>query len=283
MTVLLGWGAAFLVGAAISIASYFLIGVEDSSLRRWWDRYVEGLDADARFLRLDRGGREIARVHAAVLLAIFVGAIVFRAGWLLFMLPVAAVVPAYRLRRARESRVFEIEGQIDSWLLILSNALRASPSLGDSLASSASLARGPLAEELDLMLKETRLGIPIDQALSEMGRRVGSRILTGAIANLMIARQTGGDLSRTLEASAAALREMQRLEGVVRTRTAEGKSQAYVMGVMPFALVGMIHLLDDQFLVPLVTHPIGWGVLALAVLLWLGAIALTKKILAVDI
>ena len=76
---------------------------------------------------------------------------------------------------------------------------------------------------------------------------------------------------------------MSRLEGVVRTKTAEGKSQAYVLGAIPFVLLGAIHLVDENWLRPLTQTFAGYVVIVIATLLWVAAIFSARKILAVDV
>ena len=107
--------------------------------------------------------------------------------------------------------------------------------------------------------------------------------MSGALATLLVARQTGGDLPAILEQSAATLREMARLEGVVRTKTAEGKAQAYVLGAIPFVLIVAIHLVDEHWLPPLFEKPLGLMILAVATTLWVAAILLARRILTVDV
>ena len=43
-------------------------------------------------------------------------------------------------------------------------------------------------------------------------------------------RQVGGNLPKVLETTAHTLREMKRLEGVIRTKTADGRMQLWVIG-----------------------------------------------------
>lgn len=76
---------------------------------------------------------------------------------------------------------------------------------------------------------------------------------------------------------------MARLEGVVRTKTAEGKMQVIVLAVIPFALLGMIHYMDNTWLRPLVETTIGYGIIAVATALWMTALILARRILSVDI
>jgi tight adherence protein B len=202
--------------------------------------------------------------------------------YLAFMLP-AAVLPWLWLQQKHAKRVEAIEILLDSWLLLLANALKAAPSLGEAIGSSAKLIRPPFSEEVDLVIKENKLGTPLDQAVLNMSRRINSRVVSTSLATILVGRQTGGDLPEILEKAAATLREMARLEGVVRTKTAEGKMQAVVLALIPFVLLFMIHQVDNQWLRPLVSCNTGYIIIAVATTLWFVAIILARKILAVDV
>jgi hypothetical protein len=81
-----------------------------------------------------------------------------------------------------------------------------------------------MRQEVDLALKEMKVGSTLDQALLHMAARVGSRQLDSALSSILIGRQVGGNLPRVLETTAGTLREMRRLEGVVRTKTAGARA-----------------------------------------------------------
>jgi tight adherence protein B len=194
-----------------------------------------------------------------------------------------ALAPRPLLQNRSLKRITAIETQLDGWLYGLASNLRATPALGEAIASSATLVQVPLRDELDLMLKEHKLGTSMDEALARMALRIGSRTMQTALAALRIGQRTGGQLPDILERSAQALREMARLEGVVRTKTAEGKAQAYVVGVIPFPLVALLHYIDPGFLNPLVISMRGHLVIAAALVLWLLSIVVARKVLRVDI
>ncbi|MDH5491707.1 MAG: type II secretion system F family protein, partial [Myxococcales bacterium] len=160
---------------------------------------------------------------------------------------------------------------------------KASPSIGESIRSTTNLVQAPFSEELDLLVKENKLGTPIDQAILNTSERIGSPIVSGALATLVIARQTGGDLPTILESSAGSLREMQRLEGVVKTKTAEGKGQVLVLGVMPFLMMGLLTWIERDWLKPLGEATIGFVIVAISATLWLVAIIWARNILDVDV
>lgn len=279
----MGYAGIGLIAVAIVVALAVTLGSPESGIRKKWAGYEADLEKEVRFLLYKTTGARIARIQLAVIIAMLLAGLLLEEVLLLFLLPLAVVGPKLMLTRRHEERVIKLEAQLDSWLLILANALKATPSLGEALASSAKLMRAPISEEVDLALKEIQLGTPIDQAILTMSQRIGSRVVSGALATLLVGRQTGGDVPAILEQSAQTLREMSRLEGVVRTKTAEGKAQAYVLGGIPFVLVGAIHLVDPHWLPPLFEKPLGLAILAVALTLWVAAIFLARRILTVDV
>jgi tight adherence protein B len=165
----------------------------------------------------------------------------------------------------------------------VANALMASPSLGEAIASTTTLVPSPISEEVDVLVKEYELGTPLDRALDNLAARISSQTLSGTVLALKVARKSGGNLPEMLENAAGALRELARLEGVVRTKTAEGKAQAFVIGLIPIPMVGGIHLMAPRFFEPLASTFLGNLIVVGAAAMWATAILLARKILAVDV
>jgi tight adherence protein B len=246
-------------------------------------RYSDWLERKLRFLRLWFPASRI--LHSQIILSVVcIGCALATASAIaLLLLPIIAFAPRFYLEGMVAKRVARIEELIEAWLNAIANALKASPSLGEAIASSSSLVVAPMSEEIDLLVKEYELGTSLDKALAQFAERIDSRTLSGAVLALQVARNSGGNLPETLENAATALRELARLEGVVRTKTAEGKAQAFVIGAIPIPMVLGLHSMDNHFFDPLVETFAGRLVVAGAVGLWLCAILMTRKILAVDI
>ncbi len=187
------------------------------------------------------------------------------------------------IESARKKRTALLEKQIEGWLTSMARSLEAAPSLGEALESTTTTCDSPMREEIEQLVSEMRLGRPLDQALSEWSERVGSRTLTMAVSTLLVGRETGGRIGEVLRSAASALREMERLEGVVRTKTAEGKGQAWVISIVPFPLYLAIRTTDPTYFVPLEQTATGHLLLAIAAGLWLAATLSARKILAVQI
>lgn len=245
--------------------------------------YVAKLDTLLCYLQLRYRGQHVLRAQLAAAGAAFALSALQASPAPLLLLPLLTVLPTALLQSKAARRTTRIEQQMDTWLLSLSNALRANPSLGEGIAASAQLMREPLASELDLVVKEHRLGTPLDRALQTMSRRVRSPVLSSAVVALRIARNAGGNLHRTLETTAAALREMARLEGVIRTKTAEGRAQSAVIAAVPAGIFWMLDSLDPELLAPLVDTSSGQLLLGVVGVLWLAALLLARRIVAVEV
>jgi tight adherence protein B len=100
---------------------------------------------------------------------------------------------------------------------------------------------------------------------------------------MVVARQTGGDLPRTLERASAALREVARLEGVLRTKTAEGRGQVVVLASVPFVLCVIIAWLDRAWFDPMLNHQIGRATLGACAAVWLFAALWAHHIARADL
>jgi tight adherence protein B len=273
----------FLIAAGSTTAFAALLADPRSPPRRVLAEHERRLARDLAFLRARAPAKFVVRAQILLVVAIVLGSWAEGTPALLSACVPLVVGPRLLLRRARLMRVQALEAGLDTWLLTLSNALRATASLGDALASTVRLVPPPMSEEVDRLVKEHCLGTPLPDALDAMAARIDSSAVRTALLTLKIARNTGGRLADTLETSASTLREMARLEGVVRAKTAEGKAQAVVVSSLPVPLVGVVHFLDPTFFAPLARTASGWLVVFGAAGLWIAAIVLAVKITAVDV
>jgi tight adherence protein B len=280
---LVGWLAGLLVAGGVGVIVYMAITDKEGAQYKAFMKHADELERLVKLQYLPTTGLKIATQQLGVLVGSVVLALLLREPLLFLVTLLAAVVPKAYLEGQLEKRRRAIDDVLDTFLVALANALKVSPSLGDALRSTAILIRGPIKDDVEYTLKEYNLGTPLDQALMNMSVRIDSRTFSSAMATLLIGRQTGGDLPKILERSAATLREMSRLEGVVRTKTAEGKSQAYVLGAMPFAMIIALQALDPMWLKPLWSNFIGYIIVGVAGVFWIVAIVLARKILNVDI
>jgi tight adherence protein B len=251
-------------------------------LRRALERYRASWSRQLARLGVATTATGVLCLQAALALATLVAAGLGAPAAAACLLACAAA-PNLWLRKARAARVRRLERQLDPWLTALTNALTSTPALGDAIASSLPLLDAPLRDELELVTKETALGMPLDDALERAAARAGGRVFRSVITTLKVARNTGGSLPTTLGAASESLREMARLEGVVRTKTAEGRVQTIVLGALPAALYYLLVSLRPDHFEPMDHSTVGSLLYLGAGLLWVSAVLAAHRILSVDL
>ena len=191
------------------------------------------------------------------------------------------VGPALWIKRAANNRRKQLHNQVVLLLTRLSGALHATPNLHDALNNIQSALPEPTKSELARATSQLHLGADLNRALQDMATRCRIPALFTAVLTLTIGRSSGGDLAPILKRTADTLREIDRLEGVLKTSMAGGMGQAVVMGLMPPFLTLMLHFINPEWLHPLWHDPIGWCILAAVCVLEIIAIVLIRRITAV--
>lgn len=277
------YGGLGLLFVGLFAAMVIMVGNAEGLPRRLWARYVVSLERKLRLMFIWQSGNSIATGQAAAIAVIIALAVLVDLPYWYAFAALVAVLPSVVIERMRRQRVEAIDQQLDGFLMALANALKATPSLGDAFTSVQRLIPPPLQQEVELAVKEMRVGSTLDQAVLFMAGRIGSRQVDSALSALLIGRQIGGNLPKILDTTATSLREMARLEGVVRTKTAEGKAQLWVLAVFPIVLMLAFNAVKEGYFDPLTQSVTGYAVIAVALVFWIASLVTARRILDVDI
>lgn len=206
--------------------------------------------------------------------------------WLMAVLVGAVLgifLPRTYLKKKWAGRLKEIDEQVEEAMVYMANSFKANPSLPEAIQDVCNAMGPPISQEFGVLLKEYRLGTPLDQALINLQRRVPSRNLELAIAALVIGRTVGGNIPDILNEISDTIRESYRLERVIDTQTAQGKMQAWVMGLMPGVVLGAFYWMDPDLIQPLFETLIGYGILGGAAFLNVMGVILILKIVSIEV
>jgi len=270
------------VGAAAGATGYAVVSGE-TAVSRLGARYVRDLDDAHRLLFRPEIGRAIASVQAALVGVIVVATIAVGVPYWWAAILVVALGPTVYLRRERQARVARLELQVDGFVVALANSLKTVPSPAAALQATAGVLQQPMRQEIEHILKEMRVGSTLEQGLVAMSARVRSRWIDVAFSAVLIGLRVGGNLPVVLERTAATIREMNRLLGVVRTKTGEGRMQLWVLALFPIFIVFAFNAAQQGYFDPLQHSVVGQITVAIAGVLWIGSLLLARKVLAVDV
>lgn len=170
-----------------------------------------------------------------------------------------------RYLKARRLRLFN--DQLVDALGTMSHALKAGFSILQAFESVVKQRRNPIAQEFGVFLQQTRVGLKFEDALAQLGERIGSEDLTLMISAIEIARRTGGNLTEVFDKIASTIRERARIEGRIQALTAMGRLQGLVVGAMPAILLVVLGLMEPRMIKSFVTSLPGILTLVVVVIL----------------
>jgi tight adherence protein B len=122
----------------------------------------------------------------------------------------------------------------------------------------------PINEVFAVIADRVEIGIPLEEALRVTGKELGLDEFRFFAAVVALQRSTGGNLALTLELLADIMRKRRAMRLKARATTSEVRASAYILGAMPFLVIGALMVLSPQYLEPLFSDPRGHIVLAIA-------------------
>src|SRR3712207_4770638 len=156
-------------------------------------------------------------------------------------------------------------------------SLKAGHSFRQAMQAVVNEGQPPVSDEFKRVLTEAQLGRSMDDALSEMSDRVGSKNLSFVLTAVTIQRQVGGSLAGIFDMVADAVRQRQAFARKIRSLTAMGRASAYVLVGMPILLVLIMTLIRYEYIEPLYTTSAGHKLLITgSVMILMGSYFLKK-------
>lgn len=243
--------------------------------------------------RVDRGRRlatRLERAHVALrpgefalvtlvggtLAGLWLGAV--SGIWPLAAAPVVAapVVGSLWLDARVSSRRRVLEQQLPDVLTGLAASVRGGHPLLRATELLAAESPDPIGVELDRVLAETRLGVPVVDAFARFAERSALEDLTWVVEAIRIQQAVGGKLADLLFTLADHLREREEIRREVSTLTAEGRMSTWLLGGLPVAMGLFLAITQPSYIRPLFSGA-GLVLLVLAGLLVVAGVVLIQR------
>lgn len=239
------------VFTSIAIAVYRSIEHPRGTLRRLAAGYVASMNAQQKAMFQNPTGAKTGWTQVTIIFVLFAIYGVVPADFLLLIAAVVAVYPPITVRRQVIARRAKIDDQANGFALALANSLKATASIGDAMRGATDVTGAPLKQELQTVLRQVGVGSTMEEALLALSTRVQSTALDVVVSALLIGRQTGGDLPRILEGTAASLRDLKRLEGLTDKVTRSAKQSLGISAAVTAGIAIMLPRMFPGFLDPL--------------------------------
>jgi tight adherence protein B len=217
----------------------------------------------------------VIAVAAALLAHIFFGflvvdAIAFFAG---------AAVRWGQLKWKKGSRLKKFEETLPDAIDLMARALRAGHAMSSALEVVAEESAEPLASEFAIVFQQQKFGLQFRDALLQLGDRIPSKDLSFLITAILVQKETGGDLTDVLDRTTRVIRERVRIQGEIRTYTAQGRLTGWILACLPIVMLGLINIATPGYSHVLFYDPLGQKLLgAGGILIVIGGLIIRKVV-----
>lgn len=161
------------------------------------------------------------------------------------------MAPRYWVGRRASGRLAAFNSQLGDTIELLANGLRSGNSIGQAMALAAREAPPPTNQEFARVVAEMSLGIPPEEALANLVRRVPGADLDMMVTAMNVSAEVGGNLAEVLGQIGETIRQRMSLKGDIATLTAQQQGAGYVVSVLPVLIAIVLFLLNGKYMKPM--------------------------------
>jgi len=185
--------------------------------------------------------------------------------------------PWLYLRNRRGHRLRQFDAGLPRAMELIANSMKAGQSVAQSFSAVTENAEPPVSDEFALARREVELGASVESALNNMVKRIGSNDLRLMVMVITIQRSVGGDLPSILVTLTDTMRQREEMRSEVLAATAQSRATALIITLLPIVAAVLLYFIVQDYFRPMLIHPLGWFMLALAgFLLFIGNLIIRR-------
>lgn len=186
-------------------------------------------------------------------------------------------IPNMILKARDQQRRMKFNNQILDSIMILSSSLKGGLSLLQALEVLTEEIPVPMSQEIGLVIRENKMGIALDESLRNLEKRMNMEELSLVINSILVARETGGDLTKVFSRLCVTIRDNRKLKDNIKTLTLQGRMQGIIMSALPFLFVWWVMTFNKNHFDIMLKNDLGRIFLIAAVVLQVIGMFLIKK------
>jgi len=202
--------------------------------------------------------------------------------WALFALGVPYLAREWVLRTLARRRNRFAE-QLPDALQVVASALRSGHSFAGALAVVVDSASEPMKSEMQRVVAEEQLGVPIQNSLAVVAERMASRDVEQLALVAQLQREAGGNAAEVIDRVAETVRERFDLRRLVQTLTMQGRMTRWIVSALPIGIVLILQIENPHYLHPLLASTGGKVVFGLAAAWAVAGSFVIKKIVEIEV
>lgn len=170
---------------------------------------------------------------------------------------VLGYLPMGLLSFKRARRIKQFNAALPEAIDMMGRALRAGHSMTASINIIAEQSVEPVRSEFNEVFKQQNFGLPLRDAMGQMLDRVPSQDLRVVVTGILVQKETGGNLAEILDRTSNTIRERLKIQGEIKTHTAQGRMTGWILCMLPVVMLLVINMINPGYSKVLVDTKIG--------------------------
>ncbi len=166
---------------------------------------------------------------------------------------------------------------------LIVRGLKSGLPVTESMAAVGREVADPVGGEFRHIADAVRLGQDLESALWDAGARVDTADFKFFIICLSVQKETGGNLSETLENLSDILRRRRQMKLKIKAMSSEARASAYIIGSLPLIMLGVLYMMNPEYIATLFTDLRGRMMLGIGVGVQLVGVAVMAKMVRFEI
>lgn len=185
---------------------------------------------------------------------------------ILIGIAVGFLIPSVVIKNMLAMRKNKFKVQISDGLMILSSCLKGGLSLLQAIEVLVEELPPPISQEFGLILRENKMGMSLEESFEKLNRRLPSEELNLLTTSILVARETGGDITQLFGTLINTIRAKLKIMDSVKTLSLQGKIQGVVMSMLPIVFTLAVYSFNPHYFDIMLGSPTGRMLLIYAVI-----------------
>ncbi len=140
---------------------------------------------------------------------------------------------------------------------LIVRAVKSGLPVTEGISIVAGEMQGPVAVEFGKISESMKIGETMEDALWKTAKKIDNAEFNFFVISLVVQSETGGNLAETLDNLGDILRQRQTMKLKVRAMASEARASAYILGGLPFIMVGILEVMSPGYTEPLYNSDTG--------------------------
>jgi tight adherence protein B len=260
---------SILILCSVILISLSLLPVFVQKIQSWQQQKEAVFAKEMDKMFYDKSPKNIVMLYYILPLVFGVGGYILLKSQIFMVIGalIGLAIPNFILKTRYKHRISKFNDQLLDAINMLSSCVKGGLSLLQGLEVLVEEMPAPMSQELGLVVRENKMGIPLEECLSRLNKRMNIDELGLVVNALLVARETGGELPKVFSRLTVTIRDNRKLRESIKTLTLQGRMQGVIMSFLPIAFVVWVLSVNKHHFDIMLNSDLGRMLLIIAVIL----------------